>query len=209
MIALCIILGVLLILFLITLIKVEVFARYSETLTLQLKVLFLRFTLLPSKKKEKKPKEKPRKQDEKKPESKEKKEKEKKPSYLSKLREKKGLSGILSLLTQLVELATGALRGVFSHLVIKRLDIGIALSSGDAASTAVNYGRLCSVVYPAVDVITSVTVCEDYNVTLEPVFDEDRPTEISADVHAYIRILFALIEGVKAAAKLLIIRIKL
>ena len=188
--------------------------QYSETVTLILKVLFIKITLIsPEKKpKEKKPKkkEKPKekKPEEKKP-KKEEKEKKKKPSYLSKLKEKKGLSGLISLFVSLAKIAVGALKGIFSHIVIKKLDVGITLSGDDAASVAVNYGRICSALYPAVNIITAATVCRDYHVSVEPVFDPDRPTEFYADVHACLRIIFVVWEAIKAAVKLLIVRIRL
>lgn len=212
MIALYIILGILLLIFLILLIRVQVFATYSDELTLTLKVLFYKKTLVPpppkheKKKKKEKPAKKPKKE-EKKTEPAE--EEPKKKSYLSKLREKKGLSGVVSLLTELARIACGALKGLFSHIVIHRLNVGIALNSGDAASTAVTYGKLCSAVYPAVNIIAAATVCKDYNVTIEPVFDAEGKTEVYADVHAHLRLIFAVGVALKAALKLLWMRIKL
>lgn len=209
MIALYIILGLLLLLFLISLIRVEVFAGYADTLSLTLKILFYKKKLLPA---PEKPKKKPEKKEQKpkEPEPEKKKEpKEKKPNYLSRLKEKKGLTGLLSLLAGLAEIAAGALRELFSHIVIHKLNVGIALSSGDASSTAVNYGKLCSIVYPAVDVIVNATVCKSYNVTLEPVFDDEKQTEITADLHAHLRVIFALAAAAKAGVRLLILRIKL
>lgn len=213
MIALYIILGILLLLFLITLIRVQVFAQYTDTLALTVKVLFFKIRLLPAKekkekKKPKKEKPKEKKPQEKKPEKK-KKEKKKKPSYLSKLKEKKGLTGLLSLFTSLAQIAAGMLKRIFSHIVIKKLDVGITLSGEDAASVAVNYGRVCSVLYPAVNVITAATVCKSYNVVVEPIFDPDKDTQVYADVHAYLRIIFVLAAAIIAAVKLLIVRIKL
>ena len=132
MIALYIILGILLLLFLLTLIRVQVLAEYSQELTLALKILFVKIVLV-SPDKEKKPKKpakkKPAKKEQKpkpKEEEKPKKEKEKKPSYLSKLKEKKGLSGVVSLLTSLAKIALGALKGLFSHIVIQKLNVGTA-----------------------------------------------------------------------------------
>ena len=101
------------------------------------------------------------------------------------------------------------MKDIFSHIVIKKLDVGIALSGEDSATVAVNYGRVCSVLYPAVNVITAATVCRDYHVTVEPVFDPDRDTEVFAEVHAYLRIIFVLAAVIKAGVKLLIARIKL
>lgn len=212
MTALYIILGILLLLFLITLIRVQVFMQYSDTVALSVKVLFVKIQLLPQKEKKKKPKEKKpekkKKPEEKKPKKEEEK-KEKKPSYLTKLKEKKGLSGLISLFTSLAQIAVGMLKSIFSHIVIKKLDVGISLSGEDAASVAVNYGRVCSALYPAVNVIAAATVCKDYNVVVEPVFDPDQPTKVYADVHAYLRIIFVLVAAIKAAVKLLIVRIKL
>lgn len=211
MIALYILLGILLLLFLICLIRVQVFAHYDDDLKLSLKVLFFQLTLLPMKKKPEKKaeKQKKKKPDDKKEKPKEEKEKEKKPSYLSKLKDKKGVTGLLSLFTEIARIAIGALKGIISHIVIKRFDVGIAYNGGDAATTAVDYGNICSVFYPAMNVITSATVCKSYNVTLEPIFDDERETEVYADVHAYIRVGFVLLEGVKAGVKLLIARMKL
>ena len=49
-----------------------------------------------------------------------------------------------------------------------------------------------------------------YDIALvEPVFDPDKPTQVYADVHAYLRIIFVLAAAIKAAVKLLIVRIKL
>ena len=212
MIALWIILGILLFLFLILLIKIEVLMQYSQEITLVLKILFFKIVLLsPDKPKEEKKKKEPEKEKpkEEKPKEKKPEEKKKKQSYLSKLKEKKGLSGLVSLFVSIAKIAVGALKGIFSHIVLKKFDVGIALSGDDAASTAVTYGKLCSVIYPAINVITSVMVCKDYHVTIEQVFDIDKDTEVFADIHAYLRPIFAVNEALKAAVKILIARIKL
>ncbi len=212
MIALYILLGILLLIFLILLIRVQVFFTFADEPTLTVKVLFYQKKLLPSppkheKKKKKKPEKKPKKEE--KPKESEEKEPEKKQSYLSKIKEKKGLSGLVSLLTDVARIAGGLLKGLFSHIVIHKLDVGIALNSGDAASTAVTYGKLCSAVYPAVNLIAAATVCKDYHVTVEPVFDSEKKTEFYADVHAHLRLIFAVWEAIKAGVKLLIVRIRL
>ena len=211
MIALYIILGILLLFFLICLIRVQLFLLYNDEVKLSLKILFYKMTLLPAPQKKKQEHEKKGEKKEKKPKAEEKKpqEKEQKPSYLSKLKEKKGVTGLISLFTEIAKIAGGMLKGIFSHLVIKRLNVGIALNSGDAYCTAMDYGKICSVFYPAVNIITSITVCKDYHVTLEPIFDDERNTEAYADVHAYIRIGWVLKEAAKAGIRLLIARIKM
>ena len=209
MIALWIVLGVLLLLSLILLIRVQVFLYYSDELTMEVKILFWRKTLIPSPPKKEKPKKAPKKakKPSQHPEAKQK--QEKKQSYLSKLREKKGISGIVSLLTSLAQLAAGTFKELFSHVVIHRMDVGIALNYGDAASTAVTYGRLCAVVYPAVNIITAATICKSYNVSLEPVFNSEKNTEVTAEVHAHVRMAYLIIEAIKAGVKLVWLRFKI
>lgn len=211
MIALYILLGILLLLLLICFIRVKVFARYDDDLKLSLKVLFYQLTILPAKEKPEKKSQKPKKKkpDDDKKEKPQEEEKEKKPSYLSKLKDKKGVTGLISLFTEIAKIAGGALKGIFSHIVFKKLDVGIAYNGGDAATTAVNYAKICSAFYPALNILVSATVCRSYNVTLEPIFDDERETEVYADVHFYIRVGFVLLEGVKAGVKLLIARMKL
>jgi len=207
-----ILLGILLLLFLICLIRIQVFAQYTDEVRLSIKILFYELKLLPKPEKPKKKPEKKKKEPKKpkqEPEKKEEEEKEKKPSYLSKLKDKKGLTGIISLFAELAQIAGGALKGIFKHIVIKKMNVGIALNAGDAASTALQYGKLCSAVYPSVNVIAAVTDCKDYNVTLEPIFDDERETEIFADLYAYIRIGFILWHGIVAGVKILIARLKM
>ena len=211
MTALYIIPGVLLLIFLILMIRVQVFAQYSDTLRLTVQVLFVKLKLIDPDK-EQKPKEKKKKKKkpkEKKEEPKEKKEKPKKKSFLEKLKDKKGVTGILSLLSSLAKIAGTTLKNLFSHIVIHRFDLGMAIKGEDASATAVSYGKLCAVVYPCVNIITAATVTKDYHVTVEPIFDDSRETEVYANVHAHFRIIWAVWEVLKAAVKLLWVRIRL
>lgn len=212
MTALYIILGILFLIFLILLIRVKVFAEYTDTLRLSVKVLFIRIRLIDPDK-EKKPKKEKKKEEKKKPEKKEepkeKKEKPAKQNMLQKLKEKKGITGLLSLFTSLAKIAGGALKGLFSHIVIHRLDVGLAIKDEDAAATALTYGRLCSVIYPSVNIITAATKMKDYRVSVEPVFDDSRQTQIYANIHAHLRVIWAVWEVLKAAVKILWVRIRL
>ena len=210
MTALFIVLGILLLIFLILLIRVQVLMEYSDTVRLSIKVLFVKIRLIDPDKKEKPKKEKPKKKKKKKPEKKEeKKEKEKKPNMLTKLKDKKGITGLIELFTSLAKIAGGTLKKLFSHIMIHRLDVGLAIKGSDASDTALTYGRLCSVIYPSVNIITSATKTKDYHVTVEPVFDDSRETEIYASIHAHLRVIWAVWEVLKAAVKVLWVRIRL
>lgn len=212
MTALYIILGVLALIALLLVLKIQIYYTFDEDATLKLRVLFFTLTVIPAPQKKKKEQKKKKPKQPKQPkEQKEKKPKHDRPeelSYLEKVRKKRGLSGLVSLLTGLARLTAGTLKYLASHTVIKKLDVGIAMNSGDAASTAVAYGRLCSVVYPAVNVIAAATVCKSYNVSIEPIFDSEQNTWATADVHAYLRLFFLVVEGVKAGVRLLLLRVR-
>ena len=215
MVFLYIILGILLLIFLISLIRVRVFALYSQDLTLTLKILFFKIKILPQpeekKEKEKKPKkekkEKKKKKEEEKPE-KDKKEEKKKPSLIAELKDKHGVTGLIELFRSAANIATGMLKGIISHVVFERLDVGIMLSGEDAASVALTYGKVCSALYPAINILASATVCRDYNISIEPVFDPEKPTEVYADVHVYLRIIFVLGAALKAGFRFLFLFLK-
>ena len=215
MVFLYILLGILLLIFLISLIRVQVFFFYSEDITLTLKLLFFKIKLLPQdeekKKKEKKPKkekkEKKKKEEEEKPE-KDKKEEKKKPSLLAKLKDKHGVTGLIDLFRSAANIATVMLKGIISHVVFEKLDVGIMLSGEDAASVALTYGKVCSALYPAINILAAATVCRDYNISIEPVFDPEKPTEVYADVHVYLRIIFVLGAALKAGFRFLFLFLK-
>ena len=212
MVFLYIILGILLLIFLISLIRVQIFALYSDDLTLSLKILFFKIKILPQdeekkEKKEKKPKKEKKKKEEEKP-KKEKKKEEKKPSLLSKLKDKHGVTGLIELFRSAANIATGMLKGIISHVVFEKLDVGIMLSGEDAASVALTYGKVCSALYPSINILTSATVCRDYNISIEPVFDPEKPTEVYANVHVYLRIIFVLGAAIKAGVRFLILFLK-
>ena len=201
--------------FLISLIRVQIFALYSDDLTLSLKILFFKIKLLPQdeekkEKKEKKPKKEKKKKKKKKEEEKPEKEKkeEKKPSLLAQLKDKHGVTGLIELFRSAANIATGMLKGIISHVVFEKLDVGIMLSGNDAASVAVTYGKVCAALYPSINILTSATVCRDYNIRIEPVFDPEKPTEVYANIHVYLRIIFVLGAAIKAGFRFLILFLK-
>lgn len=205
MIALYILLCLFLVLGLLCLLKLRIFALYTDSLTLRLKVLFFTFTLVPTKKKPKKQKKKiPKK---KKEPSKKTGKKEKKPSYLKKLSDKKGLSGLVLMLTEIVKLIGTTAKGIYSNIVIEKLNLDITIVGDDAADTALKYGKLCGVFYSAVSVICdNVKEVYDYNVNVTPDFDDEAKAKVFADTKLYIRVFYVLKYALKALFKMLVIR---
>lgn len=186
-------------------IKLRFSAVYSENLTLELKVLFLKFTLVPFEKKEKKKKKRKRKSKAK-AEKKPKKEKEKKQSLFKKYTDKNGVDGLVSIISELSSLVGTTLKGLFEHIVIETFDVDIIIRGEDAADTAIKYGKICGVFYSAVAVLLNTAQCDDYNLNLTPDFDETKTSVVSGESDFYIRTYYVVVYLLKALIKLLIIR---
>ncbi len=211
MTALYIILGLLLLLLLLLTfvlsIRLRFTAKYSDTLSVVLHVLFIDYTLVPFPEKKKKPKKrkKVKKQDTKKqPEKK----KEKKQSLLKKYTEKNGVDGLVSIITEIASLVTTTLKGLFEHIVIKKFDVDIIIRGEDAADTALKYGKTCGVFYSAVAVVLSTAKFDDYNLNLTPDFDETKDSKVKCETYFYIRTYYVVLYLLKAGIKLLKIRYK-
>lgn len=197
MIFLYILLGIFLILGLISIIPVGVDARYRTKLYCVAKIGFLRFRIVPQKRKKKKPKS---------PEAKPKREKPKKEKNdgvsIKKLFEQNGVSGIINIIKKIGSLAVGALKDVFSHVIIRELMVDITVSGENAADTALDFGYACTAVYPAVSAISQVCICKDFKVMVTPDFTEGAKSKavcrFSGDIRIFWLIKAAVVHGFKA-----------
>lgn len=212
MIALFIILGILLLVFLVLMVRVRVFFTYDDSVTLKVKVLFVEKVII-SKYKEKKPKkekkekEKKEKPKEKKEEKEEGEEKEEKKSFISNLKDKHGITGLLSLFTDILKIATGMLKGILKHFIFSKFDLDLIICSSDSSATALNYGRACSVIYPAVSALSRLTPFKDYNIFIAPKFDGEKNI-IYFDTEFYLRPIFVVQYALIAAFKLAVIYLR-
>lgn len=142
---------------------------YHELVELEVRYLFFRFKLLPWEKKEKAPKEeKPAEQ--KPPEEKPAKEKPAKPNPLKTFWQNEGVDGVIALLKKTAAIVSGMFRGVFRHVIIDSLFLQMHIGSGDAAQTAVDYGKVCAEVFPALGTICSVMKVKRYDADISPDF---------------------------------------
>lgn len=199
MTVLAIILLILLALFLLSLFRVKLTAKYEDKPLVIVKVFFLKFKF-PSEKKAKKKKPKKKKSSPKKKKTDKKQEKDKKQSKnpLKQLWDKKGLSGLLDILNELLALSKGVLKGFFNRLVIHNFDVKITVGGEDASDTALGYGTACAVVYPIMGRLYNALNIEDYTVDVQCDFSEDSKTTVYAYAFGTIRIIHIIIIALKA-----------
>ncbi len=189
MTALYIILGILLFILLLLSIPLKADIVYNGSWTVKIKYLFLSFQIFPVKKKKKQRKTytKKKKQN---PQKADQTNEKQKNSSLSFIKEK-GFSGTVTLLKDIINLITQSSRSFLRHLLIYKLDINSAIAGEDAAQTAMNYGYVCSAVYPAVSFIESHLKKCKYHLNLTANFDSTK-TVIDTRVILGIRPIFAL-----------------
>ena len=165
MLWLYILLGIVLFFAIILAIPIKVCVQYKKQFFCRLRIGFVKIILYPPVPKKKKSKKKKKTEQPQKPAPK----KEKKPNdnFLKEL----GLSRI-------TELAAGVLKDFFAHIIIKSFALSIKVGGKDAADTAINYGKVCSVVYPLTSAVISSMKYTHYGVDILPDFTEGAETKI-------------------------------
>lgn len=159
-------------------IRITINAEYFDEFKLSISWLFLKIQILPSNKKdksqkEKKPKkEKPAKEPSSEPEPDPAEQStEKKENIFVKFYNNQGFDGVIELINNAVS-ALGKMFSSFKkHIVIRELFLFMTVTGGcDAAETAMEYGRICQKVFPAMSFICSNLPVKKYDVEIEPDF---------------------------------------
>lgn len=170
MVALYIILGIIAFFVLLLSIKVRVDAEYIDDFRVRLRWLFLSFDLYPMKPKKEKPEKEKPKEEEKQPEETPA-PKEKKPNPFKTFYENQGFQGVMQLVHDTADAVGSLMKSVKKHLIIDELFLWVVISHNhDAAQTAIEYGKACQDVYPAMGFICSNLKVKKYDVEIEPDF---------------------------------------
>ena len=171
MTALYIILGVVLFFIAVLSIPVVLEMEYGDVFKLRVSWLFVKFNILPKDESEKKPKK------EKKPKA-EKPQAEKAPAETSVtdapkkdnpikiFYEDQGVLGIVELINNVASYLGKFSKGFLKSIYIKKLRIRIWVTEGDAAQTAIKYGKFCQMIYPPLGFICSSCHVKDYDVNI-------------------------------------------
>lgn len=171
MTALYIILGVVLFFIAVLSIPVVLDMEYGDVFKLRVSWLFVKFNILPKDeskkkpKKEKKPKaEKP--QAEKAPAETSVTDAPKKDNPIKIFYEDQGVLGIVELINNVASYLGKFSKGFLKSIYIKKLRIRIWVTEGDAAQTAIKYGKFCQMIYPPLGFICSSCHVKDYDVNI-------------------------------------------
>ncbi|MEE0930304.1 MAG: DUF2953 domain-containing protein [Acutalibacteraceae bacterium] len=164
---------------LLLLIPVNFYIEYDgENTKVKLGYLFLKFYLMPKpeKKKKKQRKQKKKKTPEK-PEQEKKKKKEESENTFSKIFKEQGVSGIIEILGEILDIIKGFLSDVSKHILIRKLRIDISAGGNDAFETAMNFGYICDGIYPLIGALSAlVTFCHIPDININADFDNKTTT---------------------------------
>lgn len=155
-------------------IRITVNGEFFEEFRLNIKWLFVKIDILPVKKKNKPKKEKAPKEKKEKPQTEETVEEtttEKKENIFVKFYNNQGFDGVIQLLSNVGKSLGKLMHSFKKHIVLRELYLWMTVTGGcDAAETALEYGRICQKVFPALSFICTNLTVKKYDVEIEPDF---------------------------------------
>ena len=114
-----------------------------------------------------------------------------KPSYIKQLIEQNGLLGAIKELLFIVKTILSRGIKMAHHIRVKRFDMVVTAASDDPAKTAVEYGALCSVIFPALSGFQGLMKWNDRktNVLVNSDFCTEKPS-LFVDFKIKLRLFF-------------------
>lgn len=183
MIALCIIVGIIVLFALILSIRVHVHFQYEDQLTAFVSWLFVKIKIFPLPEKSNKKKEEKNKA-EKTEDSAETTEKPKSKGVnpLKVLYENEKLDGIIEILKRLLAVINKFGKRLANSFVIDEMFFDILVSDEDAAQTAESYGKMCQKVFPVAGAVCANCNVKKYSINVEPDYLENGKNQYAFSV---------------------------
>ena len=113
-------------------------------------------------------------------------------NLFQKLKKKKGFVGAVKELADTVTGVVGRQKNILRHISMRKLTLNIAVAAENAADTAIHYGAVCTVVYPAISAVTHVMKIGMKSIDIHTDFEKDKP-EIKFFVSVRAGLIFVLI----------------
>ncbi len=174
MTGLYILLGIIGFIALILSVRITVNGEFFNEFRLNIQWLFLKIDILPAKKTDKPKKEKAPKKKKEKPQTEEivtETPAEKKENIFVKFYNNQGFDGVIQLINNAGEALGKLMHSLKKHIVLRELYLWMTVTGGcDAAETALEYGRICQKVFPAMSFICTNLTVKKYDVEIQPDF---------------------------------------
>ena len=185
MIVLYILLGILALIILLLAVPVGADIHYDNKPAVRLRYGPLGFNLdMESKPKEQK-KKKPAAKKPPKNKGAPKKKKEKKPpppavQFILDMKDTHGISGLLEFFFGFIRLLTNTGSRLVGIITMPKADLLLVVRGADAAETAITYGQMCAVVYPAFEILCKLKPCRNQRISVVPDYEKGETEGIFA-----------------------------
>lgn len=83
---------------------------------------------------------------------------------------KRGLSGFIDLLKDIVNVSSFALKKILRNVKINHFVLKVNVVSEDSAATAIRYGQVCAILYPLISSLKSIVRIKDPCIEVYPDF---------------------------------------
>ena len=107
-----------------------------------------------------------------------------------------GFKEILCILFEEKNKVWGTIKYIIRKTVIKKLNLNVTVAGEDAAQTAITYGSVCSLLYPAVAFLKGITTVKKDNISLLCDFEKASP-EINFFLDGKISYIYLLVAAFK------------
>lgn len=111
--------------------------------------------------------------------------------FTSKFKRSNKLSEFLSIILKMTKIIINKGKNFLKKIVIYKCHMKIDVVSSDAYNVAVNYGKVCSIIYPLLNLLDIRSKCKDFYLDIRPVFIENqyRSDEVKYDIRFKTRII--------------------
>lgn len=152
-------------------IKITFVTQYKEDFKLEVRWLFIKIKVYPTKENKQDKKKKDNTKTPKKGIEKESKQKKpQKTNIFGRFYINQGMTGVIELIKSTASVLNGMFKRIFKSITIRSLDIAMIVTGEDAAKTAINYGKVCSAVFPATKIICSAVQVKKHRINIAPDF---------------------------------------
>ncbi len=126
----------------------------------------------------------------------------KKQGFIKRIYNQKGLLGTVKYFCELLELLLKKLWRVAKRFKFTRFKLDFTVATLDAAKTAIEYGKICSAMYPVLSLLQSIVKFKPQQVNINADFDKNN-FEFKASVMVTTRLFYWLVAALSAAVEFL------
>lgn len=121
----------------------------------------------------------------------------KKPNIFEKLKEKYGFTNTIKILFSFANDLLTHIKKLLRHIKINKVILNLSVTGDDAAATAIEYGAVCSAVYPVLGLLSSVAQIKYKSINVSADFNSNKP-QLDFKLNVSSRVFYLLIAAFKA-----------